>query len=767
MEQRKIGRYQVLEEIASGGQATVYRVWDTQTGQVLALKVMHPHLAKDVSYVERFQREAQLAASINHPNVIRTYEVGQADGSHFMALEFLPLSLHDLIQAQGRMPLDRAVDITHQVALALEAAREKGIVHRDIKPQNILIGPEGTVKVTDFGIGRATDLSTMTRTGAVMGTPHYMSPEQAQGLRVDIRSDIYSLGISLYQMLTGEVPFNADTPWQVIRQHIDSKPTPVRRKRPDVPRAVALVVERCLSKDLDRRYSTPLELAQALDKAMPGAVVARQQPQAHAERFSPPQQAPANAFQADRGAPVRRPNTLMKSWSKARQITRRRRLSRLSSAVTLLIGLAFTATGIVAFPEVRDLINSGSWSSQQEQAVQQPAVPLAPENLAQVSWTTDAAGANTSPAAPILESFNKPVESFTTDYRILELGSNQQRIWVPGSEVTTMVSQVDGVVLSSMPNRFDCMVAVLGEKGTQEIRTTGLSLTEEEKLLLDAKCLVTEPTGNLVVVTTSSETTVPVITSTLDYRIGLTRGGTISGRVTDAETGLPIAYVELEASSVSGDGPNSYTGTDSDGRYTLRGVAPGTYRIRVQAGKQGYIREYYDDRLSRDNADLVAIDGAEAVEGIDIGLKLGATISGRVTDVGTGLPIADVDLSAGLMDGDHVSWTRTDYYGNYTLHGLPDGVIEIFVNGQEYIEERSLVQIIGTDMVTDVRIGLTRGGTISGRVTDAETGLPIANVELEAESAFGDGPNFYTSTSTDSDGRYTLQGIAPGTYRIK
>ena len=239
--QQRIGTYQVLEEIASGGQATVYRVWDTHSGRVVALKVLHPHLARDTAYLERFHREAQLAASLDHPNVVRIFEVGQEEETHFIALEYLPLSLHHLIRAQDHLPLDRAVDIAHQIALGLEAAHQQGITHRDIKPQNILLGPEGTVKVTDFGIARAGDLSTMTRTGAVMGTPHYMSPEQAKGLRADSRSDLYSLGVALYQMLTGALPFDADTPWEVIRRHIEAPPPPVRQARPEVSPALEAV----------------------------------------------------------------------------------------------------------------------------------------------------------------------------------------------------------------------------------------------------------------------------------------------------------------------------------------------------------------------------------------------------------------------------------------------------------------------------------------------------------------------------------------------
>ena len=148
--------------------------------------------------------------------------------------------------------------------MGLAAAHERGIVHRDIKPQNILIDQSGMAKVTDFGIGRAVDLATMTSTGAIMGTPHYMSPEQAKGLRVDIRSDLYSLGIALYEMLTGELPFSAETPWEVIRKHIEAQPTPVRRLHADIPQSVERIVTRCMEKDPTRRFQTPRELASAL-----------------------------------------------------------------------------------------------------------------------------------------------------------------------------------------------------------------------------------------------------------------------------------------------------------------------------------------------------------------------------------------------------------------------------------------------------------------------------------------------------------------------
>ena len=177
MAQQPIGRYRVLERIAAGGQAVVYRAWDTEAGLVMALKVLHTHLSQDAAYLERFHREARIAASINHPNVIRIFEVGEAGDTHFISMEYLPEGLHHILEAEGRFSVERAVHILLQVCSGLQSAHEKGIVHRDLKPQNILLAPDGAMKVTDFGIARAADLSVMTRTGAVMGTPQYMSPE--------------------------------------------------------------------------------------------------------------------------------------------------------------------------------------------------------------------------------------------------------------------------------------------------------------------------------------------------------------------------------------------------------------------------------------------------------------------------------------------------------------------------------------------------------------------------------------------------------------
>ena len=264
---KRIKTYQLLQEVAAGGHATVHRVWDSHTNQALALKVLHPHLSKDPAYLARFEREATLASSLDHPNVVRIYEVGKAGESHFIAMEFLPLTLAHLLKSGGSISANRAVDIARQVATGLEAAHRRGIIHRDIKPQNILLDIHGNAKITDFGIARTLEFSTMTRAGLVMGTPQYMAPEQAKGTPPDIRADIYSLGILLYQMLAGRLPFQGATPWEIIRQHVEEKPEALDS---GIPSDLARIVQKCLAKEPDERFQTPAALAEVLTLVQKG-----------------------------------------------------------------------------------------------------------------------------------------------------------------------------------------------------------------------------------------------------------------------------------------------------------------------------------------------------------------------------------------------------------------------------------------------------------------------------------------------------------------
>ncbi len=262
---KQLGAYQILEELGSGGMASVYRARHTLTNQIVAIKVMHAHLAKDATYVERFRREAGMALALQSPNVVQVIAIGEQDGTWFIVMEYVEgKTLQRVLRERGALPVTEALEITNQILNALEAAFYQGIVHRDIKPQNIMLASDGNVKVMDFGIARAAGSMTLTQTGFFIGTPQYVSPEQAQREHIDIRSDLYSLGIVLYEMLMGIVPFDAETPWVVIRMHLDTKPNPMRRMKRHIPSGVEAIVMRALAKKPEQRFQNPSEMKRAV-----------------------------------------------------------------------------------------------------------------------------------------------------------------------------------------------------------------------------------------------------------------------------------------------------------------------------------------------------------------------------------------------------------------------------------------------------------------------------------------------------------------------
>ncbi|HWX09994.1 MAG TPA: serine/threonine-protein kinase, partial [Gaiellaceae bacterium] len=258
------------ELVGSGGMSHVYKARDRLLERNVALKVLHPHFGDDEEYVERFRREARAAARLSHPNIVTVIDRGEADGNQFIVFEYIEgENLKELVQRTGALPVRRAIELGAAVADGLAFAHQHGLVHRDVKPQNVLLNGEGEAKVTDFGIARSLDVERgVTQTGTVMGTSNYISPEQANGKQVTPATDVYSLGVVLYELLTGEVPFPGDNFVSVAMKHVNDPPPSVLERRPDAPVRLAHVVDRALEKDPERRFGSMGELAAELRRCV-------------------------------------------------------------------------------------------------------------------------------------------------------------------------------------------------------------------------------------------------------------------------------------------------------------------------------------------------------------------------------------------------------------------------------------------------------------------------------------------------------------------
>ena len=292
-------RYEIEELIGTGGMADVYRARDNLLGRTVAVKVLHAQYAKDPVFIQRFRQEAQSAGNLNQPNVVNVYDWGIEGDTYYLVMEYVEgRDLKDVILSGGPLLPERAVEITLSICAALEAAHAQGIIHRDIKPQNIFITSDNQVKVMDFGIARSAGGTAMTQTGTIMGTAQYISPEQAQGQTADQRSDLYSLGVVLYEMLTGKPPFDGDNPVSIAYKHVREDPLPPSMINPDISPELEAVVMKALSKNPENRYQNVVEMQADLERCLEGFPV-------YATPVLPPDQAGATRAYPVGGAPKR------------------------------------------------------------------------------------------------------------------------------------------------------------------------------------------------------------------------------------------------------------------------------------------------------------------------------------------------------------------------------------------------------------------------------------------------------------------------------
>lgn len=334
-------RYRLIEQIGMGGMAIVYRAVDLRTGHNVAVKVLRPEYNEDREFISRFQREAEAASKMTHHNIVNLLDVGMDGENRYLVMEYVQgKTLKAVIQERGKLSAPLACQIAIRILSALEHAHRNGIVHRDIKPQNILVHEDGHIKVADFGIARIADSATLTHGDNVMGSVHYFSPEQARGEGATAASDIYSTGIVLYEMLTGRVPYDGDNPVAVAMQHLHAAPAPIQSISPDVPPSVVRVCMRAMEKNPAARYQTAREMAADLRVALE-------------ERGAEPVQMPENELDVRQPKPQvtteRTGNTgqRKKVNSKASQRRRVRILADVLIALAVLTGLFFGGKAIV------------------------------------------------------------------------------------------------------------------------------------------------------------------------------------------------------------------------------------------------------------------------------------------------------------------------------------------------------------------------------------------------------------------------------------
>lgn len=494
------GRYQIEQLLGEGGMARVYLGRDLRLNRPVAIKIPHPHLMTDPDFMARFRHEAHAAAMVSHPNLVDVYDVGQDGDRHYIVMEYVAgTTLKQLINREAPFAISRAVRIAEQIARGLHAAHRAGLIHRDIKPQNIIVNDDGQVRITDFGVAKSRLSTAMTETGVTLGTVDYIAPEQAQGRAATPQSDIYALGVVLYEMLTGRLPFTGDNPVAVAMKHISEPAPPPRRYNPQIPAALEAIILRALAKDPAQRQQSALELAeelQAYDRLVSQATVINPSiapPPAQVQPRSSGAQRPAQVT-ASRPAPIPSPRPAA---------TRAPRQENVGCGV-FLVGM-LTLVGVLAIVFV---VSSGMLNNLFSGNANRPVTPTTGTNPSDTPSPTivataivpDIVGRSDGEARTLLEQ-NQLVPAPTSEYnRDVPQGIVITQTIPPGTivEANSPLSYTVslGPLLVSVPD-------VTGTRSTiarDQLIAAGLTVTvvEEPSQTVDAGFVIRQsPSANL------------------------------------------------------------------------------------------------------------------------------------------------------------------------------------------------------------------------------------------------------------------------------
>jgi serine/threonine-protein kinase len=372
-------RYELTELVGTGGMSSVYKAHDTLLERNVALKILHDHYSGDEEFVERFRREARAVAQLSHPNIVTVIDRGESGGRQFIVFEYIDgENLKELVVRSGRLPVERALELALQIARGLAFAHEHGLVHRDVKPQNVLLNGDGKAKVTDFGIARSLDVEHgVTQTGTVLGTSNYIAPEQASGQPVDAHTDVYSLGVVLYELLAGDVPFPGENFVSVAMKHVNEPPPNLLDVRRDVPLRVAAAVDRALEKDPNQRFPSMDAFAAELEACL--AELAGPDGSGEATMVVP--------AAARRGA---RPARRRSRWPLAVALLALAAIAAIVVGLLLLKGGGSSSGGTGSGSQTIALSAAGSYDPEGDNKIEHPErVPNAVDHDLATYWTTE------------------------------------------------------------------------------------------------------------------------------------------------------------------------------------------------------------------------------------------------------------------------------------------------------------------------------------------------------------------------------------------